>query len=57
MTDPANTVLVVGATGQTGQVLTATALEHGLHMRALARDARRGRTLLPGAEVVEGDLR
>ena len=56
MTVPVFTVLVVGATGQTGRVVVATALEHGLRVRALARDPNRGRRLLPGAVVVEGDL-
>ena len=49
-------VLVVGATGQTGRVVVATAPEHGLQVRALARDVDRARRLLPGAEVVGGDL-
>jgi uncharacterized protein YbjT (DUF2867 family) len=56
MTEPVTTVLVVGATGQTGRVVVAPALEHGLQLRALARDVNRARRLLPGAEVVEGDL-
>jgi len=56
MTVPVTTVLVVGATGQTGRVVVATALEHGLRVRALARDAVRARRLLSGAEVIEGDL-
>jgi uncharacterized protein YbjT (DUF2867 family) len=56
MTMPVTTVLAVGATGQTGRVVVATALEHGLRVRALARDLDRARRLLPGAEVVEGDL-
>ena len=51
MTAEVNTVLVVGATGQTGRVVVATALEHGLRVRALARDVDRARRLLPGADV------
>ena len=56
MTVPVTTVLVVGATGQTGRVVVATGLEHGLRVRALARDLDRARRLFAGAEVVEGDL-
>jgi uncharacterized protein YbjT (DUF2867 family) len=56
MTAEVNTVLVVGATGQTGRVVVATALEHGLRVRALARDVDRARRLLPGADAVFGDL-
>ena len=56
MTEPVTTVLVVGSTGQTGRVVVATALEHGLQVRALARDLTRARRLLPGGEIIEGDL-
>ena len=56
MTAEVNTVLVVGATGQTGRVLVATTLEHGLRVRALARDVDRARRLLPGTDAVFGDL-
>jgi hypothetical protein len=56
MTEPVATVLVVGATGQAGRVVVATALEHGLQVRALVRDMNRARRLLPGTEVVEGNL-
>ena len=56
MTNPIATALVVGGTGQTGRLVVTTALEHGLQVRALARDVDRARRLLPGAEIVEGDL-
>src|SRR5215212_11316888 len=37
-------------------MVVATALEHGLQVRALARDVQRARQLLPGADVIGGDL-
>ena len=49
-------MLVVGATGQTGRVVVATALQQGRQVRALARDVDRARRLLSGADVVGGDL-
>jgi uncharacterized protein YbjT (DUF2867 family) len=49
-------VLVVGATGSIGRHVVDSAARHGLAVRALARNVDRARHLLPGAEVVEGDL-
>lgn len=51
-----SSVLVVGATGRIGRLVVAEALRHGLRVRALVRDEVRARRLLPGAELVEGDL-
>ncbi|WP_435110934.1 SDR family oxidoreductase [Nocardiopsis synnemataformans] len=49
-------VLVVGATGSIGRHVVTTLQRHGLGVRALVRDQRRGRSLLPEVELVEGDL-
>jgi len=49
-------VLVAGATGRTGRLVVEAADRHGLRARALARDPDRARSLVPAAEVVQGDL-
>ncbi|MGW4506826.1 SDR family oxidoreductase [Streptomyces sp. NPDC004436] len=50
-------VLVVGATGRTGQHVVAAAAARGLTPVALARDETRAHTTLPpGTEIVVGDL-
>ncbi|WP_427135142.1 NAD(P)H-binding protein [Pseudarthrobacter sp. S9] len=49
-------VLVIGATGQTGRLVVAAATRHGLHVRALARNVERARKVLPGVDIVQGDL-
>ena len=49
-------VLVVGATGSIGQLAVQAAQRHGLHPRALVRDVRRAEHLLPGVELMQGDL-
>src|SRR3954470_7832220 len=49
-------VLVVGATGGIGRRVVAAAQPHGLDVRALVRDPARAERLLPGAELVPGDL-
>lgn len=49
-------VLVVGATGSIGRLAVAAAGRHGLRPRALVRDIRRAEQLLPGVELVRGDL-
>lgn len=49
-------VLVVGATGSIGRQVVAAVGRHGLPARALVRDLERGRSLLPGVELVRGDL-
>lgn len=49
-------VLVVGATGSIGKFVVQAALDHGLRPRALVRDVRRAELLLPGVELVQGDL-
>src|SRR3954464_12773261 len=49
-------VLVVGATGGIGRRVVAAAQQHGLDVRALVRDPARAERLLPGADLVTGDL-
>ncbi|MEV7887088.1 SDR family oxidoreductase [Streptomyces sp. NPDC002817] len=49
-------VLMVGATGSIGRLAVEAAQRHGLRPRALVRDVRRARGLLPGVELVQGDL-
>src|SRR3954468_1614187 len=49
-------VLVVGATGGIGRRVVAAAQQHGLDVRALVRDPARAERLLPGADLVSGDL-
>ncbi len=51
-------VLVAGATGRTGQQITAQLLEKGYQVRALVRDADRAAELLgPNVELFVGDVR
>ncbi|MGI5429640.1 SDR family oxidoreductase [Streptomyces sp. CA-179760] len=49
-------VLMVGATGSFGRIAVQAAQHHGLRPRALVRDIRRAEKLLPGVELVHGDL-
>ncbi|KGH46803.1 hypothetical protein IN07_10180 [Modestobacter caceresii] len=56
MTDQPSSVLVVGATGSIGRRVVAAALLHGLDVRALVRDPARAERVLPGADLVWGDL-
>jgi uncharacterized protein YbjT (DUF2867 family) len=56
MTDQLTTVLVVGATGSIGRRVVAAAQRNGLAVRALVRDPARAERLLPGADLVRGDL-
>jgi len=49
-------VLMVGATGSVGRLAVEAAGRHGLRPRALVRDLRRAERLLPGVELVRGDL-
>ena len=50
-------ILVIGATGFVGRHLSLGLLEQGLPLRALVRDPRRARTLLPAEiELVAGDM-
>ncbi|WP_130873472.1 NAD(P)H-binding protein [[Pseudopropionibacterium] massiliense] len=49
-----STVLIIGSTGQVGQVVVEEAIERGLTVRAQTRNAARARQTLPdGVEVVE----
>ena len=53
-------VLVLGATGGVGQIVTAKLLERGFQVRALVRNASKARASLgpmPNLELVEGDCR
>lgn len=57
---PDSTVLVAGATGGVGQLLTAKLLDRGYKVRALSRSAEKTRQLLGdalGLEPVYGDMR
>lgn len=56
MTSRPETVLIVGATGSIGRHAVAEALGQGYRVRALVRDAARGRSLGDGVELVVGDL-
>lgn len=57
MTDAAQTILFVGATGSIGRLAVAEALRRGYRVRALVRDAARARRILPAeAELVSGDV-
>lgn len=52
------TVLVAGATGQTGRLIVTELLANGYSVRALARDTAKARqTLGDKIEVVQGDVR
>ncbi|MCB8902067.1 MULTISPECIES: SDR family oxidoreductase [unclassified Streptomyces] len=53
---PLTDVLMVGATGSIGRHAVTWAQRLGLSPRALVRDLRRGESLLPGVELVQGDL-
>lgn len=50
-------ILVIGATGGTGQAIVREALAKGHTVTALVRSEARARPLLPGARLVEGDAR
>lgn len=49
-------ILVLGATGRTGKLLTSLALERGHEVNALVRDAKKLRLNHPGLTVMEGSL-
>jgi putative NADH-flavin reductase/uncharacterized protein YciI len=48
-------ILVIGATGGTGREVVRQALLKGLQVNALARSGSDAATLLPGADIIEGD--
>src|SRR6266545_856359 len=51
-------VLVVGATGRTGRLMVARLVERGISVRALVRDADKGRRILPDeVQQFVGDVR
>ncbi|MEO8846929.1 MAG: NAD-dependent epimerase/dehydratase family protein [Kofleriaceae bacterium] len=49
-------ILVTGATGKVGSRLAKRLAERGDHVRALVRDRARAAELLPGIDLVDGDL-
>lgn len=51
-----DSVLVVGATGGIGRLVTASALAHGLRTRALVRDPGKLASVPVGAEIAHGDV-
>ena len=58
--DTGATVLVLGATGGVGQIVTAKLLERGYKVRALVRNVAKAQSTLgspPGVEYVQGDCR
>jgi uncharacterized protein YbjT (DUF2867 family) len=54
---PESRVLVVGATGQLGGVITSKLISSGTKVRALARNRDRLARFAPGAEIAAVDLR
>ena len=58
MTDSASApqVLIIGATGSIGRHCITAVQEAGLRPRAMVRDLARGEQVLPGVELVHGDL-
>ncbi|HUN70407.1 MAG TPA: NAD(P)H-binding protein, partial [Burkholderiales bacterium] len=50
------TVLCVGATGSIGRLVVAEAIRQGHKVRALVRNAAKGRSLAKGVELVVGDV-
>lgn len=48
-------VAVLGATGSVGRLIVAEALRRGHEVTALVRDRDKGRALLPGAQLEDGD--
>lgn len=50
-------ILVIGATGGTGQAIVREALARGHDVTALVRSRAKAHPLLPGIEMVEGDAR
>ncbi|KAI8469340.1 MAG: hypothetical protein J3K34DRAFT_513480 [Monoraphidium minutum] len=59
-TEPGSTVLVAGATGGVGQLVTAKLLDRGFKVRALTRKAERARELFgdhPNLQPAVGDCR
>lgn len=58
--EPGATVLVAGATGGVGQLITAKLIERGYKVRALTRSSEKARSALgthPALEFVEADAR
>jgi len=50
-------ILITGATGGTGREIVREALARGYQVTALARSAADAASLLPGADITEGDAR
>jgi uncharacterized protein YbjT (DUF2867 family) len=55
-TDRPRTVLVIGSTGSIGRLVVEEAQRAGYQVRAVVRDADRGRGFPVGVEVVVGDI-
>ncbi|MCU1421814.1 MAG: hypothetical protein JWN36_1465 [Microbacteriaceae bacterium] len=49
-------VLILGATGNVGRHVVGELVASGTHVRAHTRDAARAAEVIPGAELVEGEL-
>jgi uncharacterized protein YbjT (DUF2867 family) len=57
VSEPAERVLVIGATGSIGRMVVQRLRELGDHPRAFTRDIERARRILgQGADIVAGDL-
>jgi len=50
-------ILITGATGGTGREIVREALARGYQVTALARSAADAASLIPGADITEGDAR
>ena len=50
-------ILVIGATGGTGQEIARKALARGHEVTALVRSREKAASLLPGVDLIEGDVR
>jgi len=50
-------ILITGATGGTGREIVREALARGYQVNALARSAADAASLIPGADITEGDAR
>ena len=56
MSDVTGSVLILGATGNVGRHVVGELVASGTHVRAHTRDAARAAEIIPGAELVEGEL-
>ena len=56
MSELTGSVLVLGSTGNVGRHLLAELVASGTRVRAHTRDGARAAEVVPGAELVEGEL-